>query len=278
MDCREAEELIAPYLLGALDSPERHRMEAHLEDCDPCSLKLQGDCEAVARLAFGVPRQEVPAGVKERLFARLEGPASPSVLSRVGGRLAEFWIDLGGAAVPHIGKAAAGVLVLGMVFGGLWFNHRLTQVSRDSDALRAEMQASARRENDIVDMVEKQHYLTYEAVRVSNTPGASVNMLWSTQEPSRARGMLMLSDSGTQALLFVIGLTTLPDDKEYQVWLIKGGQRFSGGLFRVDSTGFGQAAIIAVGPFTDFEAIGITVEPAGGSEGPTGESVLKGGL
>ena len=53
---------------------------------------------------------------------------------------------------------------------------------------------------------------------------------------------------------------------------------YDGGLFKVDSTGFGKAVIIPDVPFSEIEALGITVEPAGGSHGPTGANVLKGDL
>ena len=50
------------------------------------------------------------------------------------------------------------------------------------------------------------------------------------------------------------------------------------GLFTVDSTGYGQAIVIPIIPFAEVDAIGITVEPEGGSLDPTGANVLSGDL
>jgi anti-sigma-K factor RskA len=33
-----------------------------------------------------------------------------------------------------------------------------------------------------------------------------------------------------------------------------------------------------VAPFAEFDAVGITIEPAGGSSDPTGENILEGDL
>ena len=75
-----------------------------------------------------------------------------------------------------------------------------------------------------------------------------------------------------------MNLPPLPDDKAYQVRLISSGQMYDGGLLKEDSTGFGKAVIIPNVPFSAIEALGITVEPAGGSQCPTGANVLKGNL
>ena len=88
----------------------------------------------------------------------------------------------------------------------------------------------------------------------------------------------MVSRGGTRALLYFLNLPPLPPFQVYQLWLIKNGQMYSTAIFTVDSTGFGQAVIIPVTPFTEFDGAGVTIEPAGGSTGPTGVSVLKGDL
>ena len=307
MDCREAEELLESYLLGALDSRERELVDSHLETCLDCNLKLQGDGETVARFALAVPQLEVPPRVKERLFSRIEAASpTPKMAPKLAGAFTGFWESLGGAFVSHTGKAVAGVLVLGLVFGGVWFNFRLDQISeenkeqsalleataeenREQSALleatakenkeqSALLEAAAEEEAHVVEMVRDQHRYTYEALLLSVTPGTSLNMLWGTPEGAGARGMVMVSHTGAKALLLVLDLPPLSRDQVYQIWLIKDDSRYSGGLFTVDSTGFGQTVIIPVSPFAEFDAIGITVEPAGGSVGPTGTSVLKGDL
>ena len=110
------------------------------------------------------------------------------------------------------------------------------------------------------------------------TPDRSVNMLWSSQRSAPARGMMFMSNDGRIGILAVLDLPPLPDDLVYQIWLIKGGVRTSVGTFTVDASGYGQTVIQLVVPVGEFDAIGITVEPAGGSRDPTGDQVLVGDL
>ena len=56
------------------------------------------------------------------------------------------------------------------------------------------------------------------------------------------------------------------------------GQRTSGGVFSVYDEGYGVLKIDAPEPLISYQNVGITIEPAGGSPGPTGERVLGGDL
>ena len=56
MDCREAEELFVPYLLGTIDERESRLMDSHLESCGACSVALRSDGQTVASFAFELPQ------------------------------------------------------------------------------------------------------------------------------------------------------------------------------------------------------------------------------
>jgi anti-sigma-K factor RskA len=89
----------------------------------------------------------------------------------------------------------------------------------------------------------------------------------------RATGVIVLSADGEYGSLVVDGLPDLDPDSQYQLWLIQDGERTSGGVFSVHE-GYGQMEIVAPQPLSSYEGFGITVEPAGGSPGPTGDKVL----
>ena len=269
MDCREAEELFVPYLLGAIDERERRLMDSHLESCGACSVALHGDGETVASFAFELAQLEVPSQVKRRLFKRVERNGR---LARVASRLvmqAEAYSrGFSQAFMPHVGKAVALVLIVGVVLAGVWFNDRLNSVSQINNDLADQLVAS----------VKNQQKMAMDMLDMFNEPGASVSLLSGTGAWTSARGRMTVSRSGTKAFLLVVDLPPLPADKVYQVWLIKDRAKYNAGWFTVDSTGYGQTVIIPVAPFWEFEAAGITIEPAGGSLDPTGVNVLKGDL
>ena len=277
MDCKKAEELFEPFLLGALDGRQRRRMESHLGSCPACSTRLPGDGETVTRLAFSVPQLAVPPVVEEHLFSRIDADNRRGLPARVWRRLAVFKPSLVPGAPIQASFALAAVVIVGLVWGGIWFNGRLNQISVDNEQLNAQVETMVEEDAQVKKMVNDQRYLT----SMTAAPGVSVNMLWGTKQSLKAWGMIAccaVSDTGMVALLAVLNLPPLPGDKVYQVWLVKGEQRHSAGLFTVDSTGYAQTVIIPVAPMAEFDAIGITVEPIGGSPDPTGTGVLRGDL
>jgi anti-sigma-K factor RskA len=77
-----------------------------------------------------------------------------------------------------------------------------------------------------------------------------------------------------EASLEVWGLPPLPPDQQYQLWLVAGDARDSGAVFAVNQSGWARVPVAVSRPAADYDAFGITIEPAGGSPGPTGERVL----
>ncbi len=150
----------------------------------------------------------------------------------------------------------------------------LAEVVEEQTELAGRVQTVATNESEMMDIVKDQRTLTYMAA----APDRSVNLLWSAGQTASARGMIFMSDDGRIGLLAVLDLPPLPDDQVYQIWLIKDGSRISGGTFTVDSSGYGQTVLQLVAPVGEFDAIAITVEPAGGSSDPTTDQVLVGDL
>ena len=279
MDCNQSEELMAPYILGALDSEECLLMDSHVSTCAACSLKLQEDGEIVARLASTVPQLEVPISVKTRLFSRIDADIASEISQAVPTRgvWAGIWSVINQKFVPHASAAMASVLVGVLVFSGFWFNNRLSNLSSDNEALNVQLEGMVERETDMMDMVKEQRNITIDALTMTAASETSVNLLKATgPSPVTARGVVMVSHTESRALLLVLNLPPLSPNRVYQVWLISGDRRYSAGLFTVDSTGYGQVIVIPAVSFDEIDAIGVTVEPEGGSLDPTGANVLSG--
>ena len=160
------------------------------------------------------------------------------------------------------------VVIAAVLLGGVWLADRLNDTSHEQPALALEV------ESPVAEGGESHH----ERLLMSSSPGASVNTLSGTGPGQAARGLLVASRTSNRALLLVVDLPRLPYGMIYQVWLIKNSRMYSAGWFTVDSTGYGQTVIIPVAPFWEFDAVGITIEPSGGSTDPTGVSVLSGEL
>ena len=100
--------------------------------------------------------------------------------------------------------------------------------------------------------------------------------LSNTSAAPGATGLLVLSVDGERGTLVVDGLPSLGETHQYQLWLIDQGQRTSGGVFSVGKKGYGYLWIKSPAPLNSYDSFGITIEPYGGSPGPTGEKVLHG--
>lgn len=96
--------------------------------------------------------------------------------------------------------------------------------------------------------------------------------------PATASGVMVISQDGVSSTLVVDGLPALEAGKQYQLWLIRNGQSASDGVFSVAPDGYGMMVVQSSRPLTDYSSFGITIEPAGGSPGPTGKKVLGGKL
>ncbi len=278
MDCSRAEELLEPYILGALDARERESMEAHLETCDACTSRLASDGDTLAALALAAPQLEVPAVVKQRLLVRIDTDLARRRSS--GGLYARAAAALGGLGrsfAPRAGMALTSALVLVVIFSGVWFNTRLNDVSEDAEDLSQQVADADAHDEEMLKESRSQRYALYEALRMSTT-GSSVKLLSGTDRSSKARGMIMVSSSGTEGLLLVVNLPPLPEDKVYQVWLVSRGRKHASEIFEVDSSGWGYAIVLPVIPFTLVDTVEITVEPSDNGASPTGSGVLKGDL
>jgi len=107
-------------------------------------------------------------------------------------------------------------------------------------------------------------------LRVVNITGTTIS--------AEAHGALVMDPNGKYGTLVVDNLAELDPAHQYQVWLIQDGKRVSGGVFSVNPTGYASLELQAPQPLLKYDAIGITIEPFGGSPGPTGAKVLGGDI
>jgi anti-sigma-K factor RskA len=231
-------DLLPSYALDCLNEDETILVSEHLAVCADCRAELPAYQFTVDQLALAQPETAPPPELKTRLMERIQ-PAPSTDQARLSWRDA-FAVFLRRAA-PAWG--AAGLLLL-LVLGvsNIWLWQRINQQEESqSDIMRT--------------------------VALSGTavvPDAS--------------GLIVISLDGEHGTLVVDGLPPLDRSHQYQLWLIDDGQRQSGGVFSVDQEGYGALWVSSPEPLSDYSAVGITIEPAGGSPGPTGDKVMGGSL
>jgi hypothetical protein len=94
-------------------------------------------------------------------------------------------------------------------------------------------------------------------------------------------GKIIWDPKNQRALLQVSNLPTVPDNKVYQLWLIKNGKPISAGVFDVSGTSknsFFAIQQLAKANQQNANAFAVTLEPKGGSPQPTGDMYLQGSV
>jgi anti-sigma-K factor RskA len=236
------EDLLPLYVLGALEPDELEAMEAYIAEHPQAQRDIAEAQQVAALLAWTPPQQDPPPALRERVLARArsEQPATP--LAR-----ASMWERVRNALRPP-GTRAGLALSAALLATTLFFGARTVQV-----------QQQVQQQQALIDMFE--------------SPNMQVASLVPPDASTGARLQMAFDPNGHLAQVVVSNLPQLPASQTYQFWLI-GEQPVSGGLFRVDERGVGSFVVESDTPLGQYESIGVSREPAGGSDTPTTDQIL----
>jgi anti-sigma-K factor RskA len=242
-------DLIAAYSLNILEANESQQVASHLASCETCAAELEAYRRVAEKLPLAAPDAIPPSHLKASILRQLPKKQSAPVAqeaapTRNTPQKRPWWRSLlqGLPALSPAWSLASLALILVLGASNLFLWQRVSLLSQPSTS----------------------HFITVD--------------LQPSQSASAAAGMLVMDEQGNAGTLVVDGLPVLDSSKGYQLWLIRDGERTSGGVFSVDSLGYGSLWITSESPLTSYDSFGVTIEPAGGSPGPTGEKVLGGEL
>jgi anti-sigma-K factor RskA len=234
-------ENIPAYAIGALDGEEVPALQTHLETCASCRTQLAEYRALSDSLLTAIPPKEPSAALRKSLQGRL-----PSA-QKAAWRPRTFSLNLSRLA---LGFAVIALLTLNVIsFAQL----RQIQIQQAS----------------LVTQVENAQIV------LGLMSSSTIQMIPISGE--KASGTLLLDKGNNKAVLIVQNLPQLMENQTYQIWLVKSdGGRDTGGLFRPESGGtYTTKVILSPQSISDYVRIGVTVEPAGGSDAPTGERVFR---
>ncbi|MFS8201512.1 anti-sigma factor domain-containing protein [Streptomyces sp. CWNU-52B] len=231
--------LTGAYALHALSDEERGQFERHAADCEACAQEALELSETAARLGLAVSTPP-SAALKERVMRRIttvrqESPRGAAPTRTVGGSARARRLSRWTLAACLAGVAA---------FGGtaVW------QYDRAEDAQQQARQSERR---------------TDSVAAVLAAPDAKTR---TADLADGARGTVVVSRTRDEAVFIASGMASPPSGKVYQLWFDDGGTMRSAGL--MDSRRTAEAVLLD-GAVDRASGMGITVEPAGGSDQPT---------
>jgi anti-sigma-K factor RskA len=232
----ELKSLIAPYVLGAVSTDEEREVRSHIMSCDDCMREAESLSPVASALALAVDEAPVPSGFADAIVAKVqsERPAPTGAPVTVVDRWFRWRKVLAGVAAVSV----------------------LTTVVLAS-ALIAQRGQVQRYESAVPPLVHG------EGIRLEGAGGAVARMV----------------PTADGATLFATGLDEAPDRHTYQLWLmecddpddIETCEPTSAGTFDVS----GGIAVLETGASIEgYDRAAVTVEPDGGSRGPTSLPVI----
>lgn len=241
------QELISMHALGALSRAERDNLQAHLRDCAACRERLAQERAIVQMLPRSVEMVEPSRETKQKLFARVDADLARTQNNARAARRAPAraprrnWF-----AQPAFAFAVVAVMLVALVGAyALWQN----RVSPEQQTMNA----------------------------IMTDPNVQQVALAGTPDAPNAWGRVYMVPGHSQAVLQVGGLQTLPQDKAYEFWFIRGQDPHASNLFTVNADGTMTLLVKANDKVENFNAWGVTIEPKQGVTKPTGTLVILGG-
>ncbi|MET7758168.1 anti-sigma factor [Streptomyces sp. NPDC005389] len=232
----------AAYVLHALSPAEEAAFENHLAGCEVCRRDVSVFEGTAARLA-SVETAPVPEGLRVRVMEQVSRTPQDRRQRTTGPR--------GGLRRNGLRLALAASIVAAAALGAV-------AVREHEEADEARAQAAQ--------ALEQARTAGGAFADVLTAPDATVH----TGELSDgAEAAVVVSRAQAKAAFTARGLPALPSGTVYELWYAgEAGDLRPAGL--LDETG-DRATRVLDGPLGNAVAVGITVEPAGGSEQPTTE-------
>jgi anti-sigma-K factor RskA len=225
--------LIGAYALDALEDDEREEFERHLADCEPCREEVVGFRRTAVRLAEAaavVPPPRMHERVMQEIAATPQVRDTPGTPVRGAGRRMPPRSRLWLAAAAVLAVASVGL-------GGVaWNQYQAAQDARRTSQAITQILAD-----------RQAHAVTQRL-------------------PGGANATLVVAED--RAVLAGTALPALPDDRTYQLWIIRGKEITSAGL---GPSGPGASASWSrlVPGVQPGDVVAVSVEPSGGSAQPT---------
>ena len=227
------------YALGSLDAEDIAALEAHLQTCESCQTELAEYRQISDSLLTALPPRQPSAALRKRLQSQL-----PSARKTVRPRFA--W---------SFGQLAAGAALAVLLILSLVSFAQMRAIQNQQASLLSQMKTS----QFALSM------LAYPATQ--SFPIVADNF----------SGSVLVDKEHNTIALVTWHLPDLPQNQTYQIWLIEpSGHRVSAGLFRTQpNSSYTTQPVFAKQSLTNFVGVGVTIEPASGSEQPTGPRVFK---
>jgi Putative zinc-finger len=254
-------DLVAGYVLGALEADEAAAVDAHVRTCSSCERSIADAQRTASMLPFVVPMKKAPIDSKVALFARVahaqraaasvslpmhgaEAWRTPTIPSSAGAALAYAGSDNSSSSpadvAPSRGSRTSWLvsvmsvpLLIALVATGFWGLQLQNQLSSQNSQL-----------------VELQSELANFGSGTTSYP------LSPGYDAPQAEGQIVIGSDGRAGML-QIDVNSKDAAGAYELWVNQDGKLVPAAEFTVDQDGTGQARFELDQPFGEYESIHI---------------------
>jgi anti-sigma-K factor RskA len=260
------EELFTFYALGAVTEAERREVEEYVASDPEARLRLDELIRTASALPYASEPVDPSAEVKRALMYRVNADAqkrfgSPSQTEASGwSRFVNFLLGRSGQWLPQAVAVLSLFIAIAVGTWGVTLRNELTNLRAQTALLQQQLQ-------------EQQLVMSH-----ITSPHAQTFIISGTEHQPQAHGQMIADSQTGSAVLVVSGLQQLEAGNTYEFWLIKGETPVAAGLFEVNDDGSGILQVSQNVTPGSYDAIGVSIEPDGGSLQPTGNIVMLSGL
>ncbi len=261
-ECESVLALIPAYSIGATDPEEEAFIKGKLANCPEAAAELARYMKLAEALHYDASPVPASSSLAGALQTAIKVPSRPvtALPQRETAKDLERPI-----ARPLFGRytrlalvLATGIFLLFLVFNIYWLI-RVEQLRSQQDQVLTHLH-----DQDTALML----------IGISESNRIELPVTQAGAQPA-AFAAIVVDPQGEYALLYVKDFPPLQPNQSYQVWLERGGQQTSAGLFSVDDDGLGILTFRTSMPIPSFDSVEITTEPAEGSSHPTTSPVAR---
>lgn len=245
--------LTGAYAVNALTEFERAGFERHLAGCEDCAQEVRELRETAARLGAATETTP-PEDLKQRVLAEISRTRQEPPRSQGRYPTGEESKPRHKAKAPWGMRLTAAAAVLGVALAGT-FGAVAWQTQQELDRAQQRFEQNSGREMAMAELF--------------SAPDTRII----TAGNNGMQATTVMSDRLDRAMFMSTGVEQPPPGHTYQAWFIGQYGFNSAGLLEQDRSGQTKPIMASVPSGTT--AMGVTLEPAGGSPQPTTDPVLK---
>ena len=251
MEDAHIHELVAPYVLGALEPDEVEEVELHLLHCAECRTLVDEERRVALLLPYLAAPVSVPRRARRQLLDRVRHDNDNEEALATPARTVRIPVAL--LRLSWVAAATAAVLALAFAWHSTQMQHQVS--SKDNQLLTLEGQ-----QETVVSFVAEH--------------GGFNTRLQDAGAGGTAQGGIIVDPTGNAALMVVDGLAKPRPGHAYVVWAVRGQEHVKIGLLPVDSQGRAVLRIVLPEALASFDSIMVTDESGPAVAYPSGTHLL----